>query len=326
MSDYAIDPELEPLLAIDTEGGLEDPVKARKGMANMMAKLASDMDESGVRCSDLSITARAGHDIPLRLYQAEQDPQPVAILLIHGGGFVAGNLDTEHGMGLELCRHLGVTCLSVDYRLAPEHPYPAGLDDCFDAFQWLCQQADEFGCDANRIAVMGQSAGGGLAAALTLRCYQSIDEAVAKPCYQFLGIPELDDRLQTDSMQRFVDTPMWSRPQAELSWAHYLGDQCQPGGSDVPVLAAPARASKEQLRGLPPTAITVMEFDPLRDEGIAYAQQLLAAGVSVELHLYPGTFHGSSMMANAAISLREAADRRAALRKGLGLGEAQPAH
>ena len=88
------------------------------------------------------------------------------------------------------------------------------------------------------------------------------------------------------------------------------------------MLAAPARASVEQLRGLPPTAITVMEFDPLRDEGIAYAQQLLAAGVSVELHLYPGTFHGSAMMATAAISLREAADRRAALRKGLGLGEA----
>lgn len=320
MSDYAIDPELEPLLAIDMDGGLEDPVKAREGMAKMMSKLAAELDESGVRCSDFSITAEAGHDIPLRLYQSENEPQPAAILLIHGGGFVAGNLDTEHGMGVELCRHLGITCLSVDYRLAPEHPYPAALDDCFDAFKWLCHNAADLGVDVDRIAVMGQSAGGGLAAALTLRCYSDGAELPAKPCYQFLGIPELDDRLETDSMRRFVDTPMWSRPQAELSWAHYLGDALTPGADDVPVFAAPARASVEQCRGLPPTAITVMEFDPLRDEGIAYAQQLLAAGVSVELHCYPGTFHGSAMMANAAISLREAADRRAALRKGLDLG------
>lgn len=322
MSEYAIDPELQPMLAMDADGGLEEPVKARKGMAKMMARLAADMDESGIRCKDFSIKAQQGHDIPLRLYQAENDPQAAAILLIHGGGFVAGNLDTEHGMGVELCRHLGITCLSVDYRLAPEHPYPAGLDDCYDAFQWLWQQAAELGVEQDRIAVMGQSAGGGLAAALTLRCHQDKTDDAAKPCYQFLGIPELDDRLTTNSMRRFVDTPMWNRPQAELSWAYYLGDGFTPGDENVPVLAAPARASVEQLRGLPPTAITVMEFDPLRDEGIAYAQQLLAAGVSVELHLYPGTFHGSAMMATAAISLREAADRRAALRKGLGLGEA----
>ncbi len=322
MSEYAIDPELQPLLAMDMDGGLEDPVKAREGMAKMMANLASDMDETGVQCKDFSIKARSGHRIPLRLYQPENDPQPAAILLIHGGGFVAGNLDTEHGMGVELCRHLGITCLSVDYRLAPEHPYPAGLDDCYDVLQWLWQQASELGVEQTRIAVMGQSAGGGLAAALTLRCYQDQTDGVAKPCYQFLGIPELDDRLRTDSMRRFVDTPMWDRPQAELSWAYYLGDGYTPGSDEVPVFAAPARASVEQLRDLPPTAITVMEFDPLRDEGIAYAQQLLAAGVSVELHLYPGTFHGSAMMANAAISLREAADRRAALRKGLCLGEA----
>ena len=130
-------------------------------------------------------------------------------------------------------------------------------------------------------------------------------------CFQYLGIPELDDRLDTPSMQAFVDTPMWSRPAAVKSWEWYLGDLW--GSDDVPYTAAPARA--EDLTGLPPAYVSVMEFDPLRDEGLDYAVRMIRAGVPVELHHFPGTFHGSAMAMNSAVHRREAAERLAVWRK-----------
>ena len=151
---------------------------------------------------------------------------------------------------------------------------------------WLHDQADALGVDPTRVAVNGGSAGGGLAAGLALLARDRGGPAI---CFQYLGIPELDDRLDTPSMQQFHDTPMWSRPQAEQSWEWYLGDAH--GTDDVSPYAAPARAT--DLAGLPPAYMSTMEFDPLRDEGIIYALKLLAAGVSVELHSFPGTFHGS---------------------------------
>jgi acetyl esterase/lipase len=132
-------------------------------------------------------------------------------------------------------------------------------------------------------------------------------------CFQFLGIPELDDRLETPSMRQFTDTPLWNRPSAEYSWRWYLGDQV----GDVSAYAAPARAI--DLAGLPPAYVSTMEFDPLRDEGIIYAMRLLEAGVPVELHQYPGTFHGSSLVTTAAVSQRQAAEMIDVLRRGLRL-------
>ncbi len=136
-------------------------------------------------------------------------------------------------------------------------------------------------------------------------------------CFQYLGMPELDDRLQTASMREFTDTPMWTQSNAALSWRYYLGDDYQPGGEDVPIYAAPARASAEELKGLPPAYISAMEFDPLRDEGVLYALALMAAGVPVELHAYPGTFHGSMLARHAAVSRRQNAEMLEALRRGL---------
>jgi acetyl esterase len=130
-------------------------------------------------------------------------------------------------------------------------------------------------------------------------------------CFQFLGIPELDHRLDTPSMRTFVDTPMWHRPNAELSWRYYLGDD--PG--DVSPYASPAIA--DDLSGLPPAYVTAMEFDPLRDEDITYALRLLQAGVSVELHSLPGTFHGSAALPTAAVSKRCSSELMVALRRGL---------
>jgi acetyl esterase/lipase len=132
-------------------------------------------------------------------------------------------------------------------------------------------------------------------------------------CFQFLGIPELDHRLETTSMRTFVDTPIWHRPNAELSWRFYLGED--PG--EVSPYASPAIA--RDLSGLPPAYVTTMEFDPLRDEGIMYALRMMEAGVSVELHSFPGTFHGSAVVTTAAVSKRASAEMFVALRRGLGV-------
>jgi acetyl esterase/lipase len=207
---------------------------------------------------------------------------------------------------------LGIVVVAVEYRLAPENPFPCGLEDCYATLQWMAAQADSLAIDTDRVGVYGQSAGGGLAAALALLARDRGGPAL---CFQFLGIPELDDRLETTSMRQFVDTPMWHRANAIRSWLFYLGDDATRG--EVSPYAAPARAT--DLRGLPPAYVCTMEFDPLRDEGILYALALLQAGVPVELHQYPGTFHGSAMVPTAAVSRRGAAEALEVLRRGLGV-------
>ncbi|MGI8755375.1 MAG: alpha/beta hydrolase [Acidimicrobiales bacterium] len=199
--------------------------------------------------------------------------------------------------------------VSVEYRLAPESPFPAGLEDCYAALCWLGGPTQDLGVAADRIAVVGQSAGGGLAAALALLAR---DREGPRLCFQFLGCPEIDDRLQTPSMQGFTDTPMFNRPAAEASWNHYLGSDRQ----DVSPYASPSRAT--DLQGLPPAYVSTQEFDPLRDEGMDYARALQAAGVSCELHSFPGTFHGSGLVATAEVSLREQAEMIAVLHRRLG--------
>ena len=216
----------------------------------------------------------------------------------------------QHAFAINLVRRLGVRVALVEYRLAPENPFPAGLDDCYAALCWLHDEAAALGVDRDRIAVGGQSAGGGLAAATVLLARDRGRPAV---CFQYLDIPELDHRLDTPSMRAFVDTPMWSRAQAEASWRDYLGSYA----AAVSPYASPAIAP--DLRRLPPAYVTTMEFDPLRDEGIAYALRMLQAGVSVELHNFPGTFHGSMIAISAAVSRRAHAELLVALARGLGV-------
>jgi acetyl esterase/lipase len=233
-------------------------------------------------------------DVRILLFEPVERVRPTpGIVYIHGGGFVLGSAETEAAGAANLAAELGVVVASVDYRLAPEHPYPAGLDDCFATLTWLSSQE---GIDTNRIAVFGNSAGGGLSAALALRARDNGGPAL---CFQFLGIPDLDDRMETPSMRDYVDTPMWNRPSAELSWQWYLGDD----RSNVSPYASPGRAT--DVAGLPPTYVSVAQFDPLRDEGIAYAQRLAHADVPVELHMYAGTFHGSMLATGAWVSARQ---------------------
>jgi acetyl esterase/lipase len=307
---YAFDPELLPLVELLPQGDLTDVGAARGGIETLLGPMNDAVDTAGVVISDHEAPGPDG-PVPVRVY-APEGPAPATgrpgLLDIHGGGFVVGSIAMEHAFATQVARDLGAVVATPEYRLAPEHPFPAGLDDCYAALQWLHADPAGFGVDPARVGVGGQSAGGGLAAATALLAR---DRGGPPLCFQFLGIPELDHRLETTSMRTFVDTPMWHRANAVLSWRYYLGE----GTDTVSPYASPAIC--DDLHGLPPAYVTTMEFDPLRDEGIGYALRMMEAGVSVELHSYPGTFHGSAVVSTAAVSRRAHAELIGALRRGL---------
>jgi acetyl esterase len=313
---YDYDPELAPIVPLLPTAPLDDPVVARQGLAEMLAALNAQVDTRELLIDNHSIPGPEGApDVAIRIYRPEEMITPNGGLLhLHGGGFVVGSPDTEHSASVRIAKALSIPVISVDYRLAPENPYPAGLEDCYAALCWLHGEADALGIDRERIGIFGHSAGGGLAAGLAL---MARDRGGPGICFQFLGMPELDDRLETVSMRRFVDTPLWNRPNAVRSWRFYLGDDYAPGSSDVPFYAAPARAT--DLGNLPPAYVSAMEFDPLRDEDVLYGLKLMEAGVPVELHTFPGTYHGSMWVAEAAVTRRQEAEMLDALRRGLKL-------
>lgn len=313
---YNFDPEITPLLDFMPPVDMADPAAARAAFAGATQAMIADLDTSGVTFEDRAVPGLDGApDVAVRSYRPAAASGPVpGLVYIHGGGFALGSLDSEHGICVNLCRALGIVIVSVDYRLSPETAYPGPLDDCYAALAWTAANAGELGLDPQRLGIGGQSAGGCLAAACALRAR---DEKGPTLCFQLLGIPVLDDRMDSPSMVQFTDTPCWDRGKAELSWQYYLGDAYTPGADNVPAYAAPARAT--DLAGLPPAYISTMEFDPLRDEGLLYGMRLLQAGVQVEIHNYPGTFHGSSVFAQTRIHQREMADTLAVLRRGLGV-------
>jgi len=314
---YAFDPELASLVELLPAGDLSDVAAARAGINALVGPLNANVDTTGIDVTDQDVPTEAG-TVPVRVYTPTGPPPPggrPALLDIHGGGFVLGSIEIEHAFATQLARELGVVVVAPEYRLAPEYPFPAGLEDCYAALRWLHEGAAHLGVDVDRVGVGGQSAGGGLAAATALLARDRGGPAL---CFQFLGIPELDHRLETASMRAFVDTPLWNRANAELSWQYYLGVDT----AAVSPYASPAIAP--DLHGLPPAYVTTMEFDPLRDEGIRFALRLLEAGVSVELHSFPGTFHGSMMVTTAAVSRRAHTELVDALRRGLGANRSSP--
>ncbi len=317
MGKYDYDRELAEMIdllpfSVSRLDTLEAVREARVEISKAMPK-RDDLPD--VAKQDRLVAGLAGNpDVGVRVYTPVAAPAAGdlrgALLYIHGGGFLMGAVDSSDYGCQVYCSTLDAVIVSVEYRLAPENPFPAGLNDCYAALQWLADHARELGVDPDRIAVGGASAGGGLAAATAL---MARDRGGPALCFQLLQIPELDDRLITDSMQRFTDTPLWNQPNAVWSWKHYLGDLH--GREDVPYLAAPSRC--EDLTGLPAAYVSTMEYDPLRDEGILYALALLRDGVKVELHSFPGTFHGSALIPHAEISRREAAETITALRNAL---------
>ena len=307
-----LDPELAIVVPFLPVGDPWDVPGTREMVRQMVLAMSGQkpLGAKRVTVEDRDIPGPEGApDVAVRLYWPTERPKVLpGIVHCHGGGFTIGDLDQEHGAGIAMADGVGAVVVCVGYRLAPENPFPAGVEDCYAALEWSVAHAAELGIDATRIAVEGGSAGGALAAALTL---MSRDRDGPPIAFQALNIPSLDDRLTTPSMREFVDTPMLTRATSEAMWQHYLGSD----RSDVSPYAAPARAT--DLRGLPPALIQVAEYDPLRDEGIDYARRLLEAGVSVELHLYPRAFHGFELVHTAAVSRRHGADRIAALRKAL---------
>jgi acetyl esterase/lipase len=313
MSRHAIDPDfanLLPLLPTRMDFSTLEAVQAIRGDSTLFGPAPPDRDD--VAKEDRTVPGRAGDpDVPVRIYRpkAEAPGARPGVFEIHGGGFIVGSIAMMDPWCQAVAAEIDAVVVSVEYRLAPEHPFPAGIEDCYAALSWTAQNAAVLGIDPERIAIAGQSAGGGLAAGTALLAR---DRGGPKVRFQLLEIPELDHRLETHSMRTFTDTPLWNRPNAEWSWRHYLGPDHQ---GDVSPYASPALA--RDLSGLPPAYVSTMEFDPLRDEGIDYALRMLQAGVSVELHSYPGTFHGSAMLPDADSSRRNAREVMAALARRL---------
>lgn len=314
MNKYEFDQDFVPYLdqvPVVIDFSSLEAVRSARAEREKLYVLGLDYRDDVSRSEIVIASSSDGSEVPLRVYRPSRGSTSSmpALIEIHGGGFIAGSLDMVEVLCQTVAIEAEAVVISVGYRLAPEHPYPAGLDDCYAALVWAEANAADLGIDTSRIAIAGQSAGAGLAAATALLARDRDGPAI---CHQWLEIPELDDRFITPSMIEFTDTPGWNRPNAEWSWKHYLGPLHE---GDVPEYAAPARAV--DLAGLPPTYLTVMQFDPLRDEGIDYAQRLLQAGVAVELHAYPGTFHGSSRIVEAEVSRRASRDSIDSIRRAL---------
>ena len=296
-----IDPELEAFIPLFPRADLTDPATARKTLAELAAA-APAPDTTGMEIEDRMVPADP--EVPVRIYRPHQ--AQAAIIWLHGGGFVMGDLDTEHPWAVRVSGGSGAVVVSVGYRRAPEQRFPAALDDAYAVLAWAAGHAAELGIDPGRIAVGGHAAGAGLAAAVALRARDQQGPPIR---FQLLSQPELDDRQQTWSARNFTDTPFMTRAKVAASWRHYLGSVA------ASPYAAPARAG--DLSGLPPAYIASAEFDPNRDEAIGYAQRLLQAGVPAELHQWPGTFHGSQAILSAEVSRRQIAELGAALRRAL---------
>jgi acetyl esterase/lipase len=242
----------------------------------------------------------------LRVYRPEVVRSDAALLWIHGGGMVIGQaMDDDHLVGA-FARKLGILVASVDYRLAPQHPFPAAVDDCYDGLRWLHEQP---GVDRGRIAIGGASAGGGLAASLAQVAHDRRELPIA---FQLLVYPMLDDRSGTRSDVDGRQLRLWNQKANRFGWDAYLGGQA------AVAPAVPAR--REDLSGLPPAWIGVGSHDLFLDEDLDYARRLEAAGVTCEVEVVPGAFHGFDHVARKAGVTRDFfAHQVAALSAGLGL-------
>jgi acetyl esterase len=248
--------------------------------------------------------------LPVRIYRKKDTPATSPVLLyLHGGGFFCGDLSSEGPQCSHYALNARCAVIAVAYRLAPEEPFPAALNDCYRALEFLWSQSKELNLDRDRIAIGGSSAGANLAAAVTLLAR---DRNGPKICFQMLLVPALDDRLETLSARQFTDIPDFARPEAEVMWRWYLGHNV----ADVSPYAAPARAN--DLSGLPAAYVLCAGLDPLRDEGLKYAHRLTEAGVAVELHLIPSIPHGFASIPSAAISQRLLAEQVEVLRSAFG--------
>jgi len=250
----------------------------------------------------------------LHLFLPHGEHRRSALLWVHGGGLVIGNAAQDRARCARLAMDLDVVVASVEYRLAPRHPYPAALDDCLAAWTWVLDHAADLGVDSRRIAIGGQSAGGGLAAALAQRIH---DGAGTQPAAQWLFCPMLDDRTAADRNLDAVRHFVWDNVSNRVGWTAYLGSA--PGAEDVPTYAAPAR--RDDLAGLPPAWVGAGDVELFFEEDRSYAERLTAAGVPCVLDVVPGAPHAFETVAARTPVAREYCARAEAwLRERLASG------
>jgi acetyl esterase/lipase len=255
------------------------------------------------------VRAADAEGIPARLYRPTDDEDIGLLVYFHGGGWVVGDLETHDSTCRALAAESGQAVLAVDYRLAPEHPFPAGLDDALAAMRWASSHAAELGYSAGKLAIGGDSAGANLAAVVT-------QEAAVPIRFQLLVYPVIDARCNTTSYEDFADGPYLTRASMEWYIAHYLS-----GGEGAPddPRVSPLLGDDEALAKSPPTHVVIVETDALRDEGEAYAARLESAGVPTTLRRYEAMFHGFFALPELIDAGREAvAEAGRELRGALG--------
>ena len=308
-----LDPELRemaqgPFLPKLTDETITD---IRGLMADQAPEL-NDPSSEGVYRQEIFVSVDGQPDVRCLLYGKLNGQEDASgYLHIHGGGYLFGSPEGSDPMNLHLASILNIVILSVDYRLAPENPIPAPLDDCYAALGWLYENAAELGLDRERIGVGGESAGGGLAAALAIKAR---DEEEYSLCWQQLTYPMLDDR--TGSSRHYGDPLVgefvWTRELNQYGWSSYLGN------AERTAPQVPGRL--EEFRGLPPAWMFTVSLDLFRDENILYAQNLMRFGVACDLVVYPGACHAFQRIESAAVSKRYREEFVSSLKRGLKCG------
>ena len=299
---------LDPELAKALEGmpPLKPTAESLPELRSAMSAFRTSAPEvADVTTEERFILRKDGSSLRLVLYRPETKIRTGALLWLHGGGMIMGAPETNEAQSRLLAHRFSCIVVGVDYRLAPEHPYPAGLDDCYNALLWTHSIAEELSFPANRIAVLGESGGGGLAAGLALL---SRDKGKVALSAQFLQYPMLDDRTGTDAQPTAMPNAgefVWTPENNRFAWGCVLGHEA--GSASVPSYAAPGRV--EALGGLPPTCIVIGELDLFIAENLRFAQNLVVSGVPLEFHVYPGAYHGfMSFVENAEVSKRVEGD------------------
>ena len=295
------DPAVEEQASMLPHLDISDPPMARNTLQLFFAALAEQglQRPSDDRVEEIERTIpgpEGAPEVPIRIYMPKERTEAgPSFVDFHMGGFVFGDPEMEHLRCLTMAAEGGAISIGVDYRLAPENPFPAGVEDCYVALQWVVEHAKELRIDPAKIAIGGGSSGGNLAAAVAL---MARDRGGPKVAFQMLFYPVIDDQCETVSMKNGTDLYVWDYQNSLDMWDQYIGK----ARDNVSPYAAPARA--KDLSGLPPAYVMTCEHDALRDEGIIYAMRLMAASVPVELHNYPGTVHGFDLLTATNVSAR----------------------
>ncbi len=269
----------------------------------------------GVKSSKHTIQGYQGGQIDITIYEpANPHKDAPCLVYLHGGAFVLKASPFLKTLVNAYILETPCKVVYVDYRLAPKHAFPVGVEDCYAAFEWVHQHAEELGIDEKRIAVGGDSAGGNLSVAVNL---MALDRNSPTACFQLLIYPVTDARQKTESIKHFFDTPLWNSKQTEKMWKLYLKD----GMGDNRAYASPMEAAS--LENMPATYLEVAEFDCLRDEGIAFAEALLKSGVQVELNETKGTVHGFEIAEKSDLTRQIVANRIRALKNAFKISDLQ---